>query len=475
MRKVAIYITIIVFILCALLAISYIWIHGVTKKIFILPTKTITTPVNSLQKNFDNNSPINILLLGYGGGTHDGAYLTDSMMVVHIDPKTQKVFLISIPRDIWIKIPTNGTDGNYWKINAAYELGLDDTSYPNKQEQFKGADGGGRLAEYIVSQVTGFPITYFVGMDFSGFKHTIDTLGGVDINVETAFTDPEYPIDGKEADLCGHQPSEIPTLDAQATQSAVETVYPCRYENLHFDAGLQHMDGEKALSYVRSRHSLQDGTDFGRAKRQRNLLVAVKAKIISPGFIPKIIPFISSLGDDLRTDLSMEDVTTLLDHSSTLNKYQITTLALTDQNFLTDTFSDDGQSVLEPKDGLDNWTPVHTYLSGILNGNPQPIPAVVQVENGSTIPGLAGLAVNRLKNDNLQVLDPINSQARNEQTSITVFDRNVAAGDLDTLKNEFGITTITYVKPTGQAKYNVLVIVGADYNAKEGKKVLNEP
>src|SRR5579864_5172138 len=187
--------------------ILFVWLHGITNKIFIPHTKSVSASVNSIQQSFDNKNPINILLLGYGGGNHDGAYLTDSMIVVHIDPKTRKVYLISVPRDIWVKIPTNGTDGNYWKINAAYELGLDDMSYPNKQAQFKGQDGGGRLAEYIVSHVTGLPIDYFVGMDFTGFKHSIDTLGGVDIRVETAFTDSEYPIDGNETDLCGHQPS----------------------------------------------------------------------------------------------------------------------------------------------------------------------------------------------------------------------------------------------------------------------------
>ncbi|MDE2025820.1 MAG: LCP family protein, partial [Patescibacteria group bacterium] len=285
-----------------------------------------------MQQSLDNKTAINIALLGYGGGNHDGAYLTDSIMVVHIDPKTQKVFLISIPRDIWVKIPTNGTDGNYWKINASYELGLDDADYPNKQTQFKGTDGGGHLAEYMVSQITGLPINYFVGMDFSGFKHTIDTLGGVDITVETAFTDSQYPIDGKETDLCGHDPSEIPQLDQQAASTSPELVYPCRYENLHFNAGKQHMDGETALSYVRSRHSLQDGTDFGRAKRQRNLLVAVKQKIFSAGFIPQIIPFISSLGDDFRTDLALDDVKTFLANANVLNTYQVQTLALTDQN-----------------------------------------------------------------------------------------------------------------------------------------------
>jgi polyisoprenyl-teichoic acid--peptidoglycan teichoic acid transferase len=472
MKKVLIFL---LFVAIIFIGISYGWFHSITSKIFIPNPKEVVASANSIQQSLVTKTPFNILLLGYGGGNHDGAYLTDSMIVVHIDPQTQKIFLISIPRDIWTKIPTNGNDGSYWKINAAYELGLGDSDYPNKQPQFKGADGGGRLAEYMVSKVTGLPIDYFVGMDFTGFKHTIDTLGGIDINVEPAFTDPEYPIDGKETDLCGHQPSEIPTLDAEATQSAVEIVYPCRYEKLHFDAGEHHMNGERALSYVRSRHSMEDGTDFGRAKRQRNLLVAVKQKIFSVGFIPQIIPFIGSLGDDLRADLSMDDIKTLLQNVSALNKYQIVTLALTDQNYLNDTFSDDGQAILIPKDGLDNWASVHNYLSDALSGKQETVSAVVQVENGTKILGLAGLAVNRLKNENVQVLDPTDAQDQNVQiTNITLYDQNIHKTDVDAIKKEFGVTTVLY-ETSPQHNYNVLVTVGDDYNQKEGKKLLNEP
>jgi len=373
MRKILVFL-LIIFVLFA--GLTYIWLRRITTKIFISQTKT-SPPTALLQRYFDKNTPFSLLLLGYGGGNHDGAYLTDSMMVVHIDPKNKKIFLISIPRDIWIKIPTNGNDGSYWKINAAYELGLDDTSYPNKQEQFKGSDGGGRLAEYMVSQVTGIPIDYFVGMDFSGFTKTIDTLGGVDINVEKTFDDYQYPIDGKETDTCGHTDAEIASLSAQlASPSATMTeldAFPCRYEHLHFDKGETHMNGITALKYVRSRHSIQDGTDFGRAQRQRNLLVTVKQKIFSIGFIPRIIPFVSSLGDDIRTDVNLDDVKTLIQNANVLNKYQITTLAITDQNFLDDTFSNDGQAILIPKDGLDNWSSVHKWISDQLSGKPKPL------------------------------------------------------------------------------------------------------
>lgn len=351
------------------IVISYFWLQSISKKIFIPPAKTAVAVVskNPIQQALDKKTPINILLLGYGGGSHDGAYLTDSIITVHIDPKTQKIFLISIPRDIWVKIPTRGEDGSYSKINAAYQIGLDDINYPEKKEEFTGVGGGGKLTEYAVSRVTGLPINSFVGIDFSGFTKSIDTLGGVDIVVEKAFDDYEYPIEQKETESCGHTETEIASLSAQlASPSAALTqldAFPCRYEHLHFDAGNQHMDGATVLKYARSRHSLQDGTDFGRTQRQRNLLVAVKQKIFSVGFIPQIVPFMTSLGDDLRTDLALDDVRVLVQNASLLNKYQIISLALTGDNYLQDAVSSDGQSILESKDGLDDWTSVHTWLT----------------------------------------------------------------------------------------------------------------
>src|SRR5438270_12435011 len=98
---------------------TYLWFHSITNKIFIPHTKVASAALNSIQEALDNKTPINLILLGYGGGNHDGAYLTDSIIAVHIDPKSQKVFLVSIPRDTWVKIPTDGNDGSYSKINAA--------------------------------------------------------------------------------------------------------------------------------------------------------------------------------------------------------------------------------------------------------------------------------------------------------------------------------------------------------------------
>ncbi|MGH7204099.1 MAG: LCP family protein [Candidatus Levyibacteriota bacterium] len=452
---------------------TYFWFHNLTKKVFIERSKAAPAITNSMQQSLDEKKPINMLLLGYGGGNHDGTYLTDSIIAVHIDPKSQKVFLISIPRDTWVKIPTDGASGSYSKINAAYQDGLDDTSYPNKQAQFTGPDGGGRLSEYAITQVTGIPFDYFVGMDFSGFTHTIDTLGGVDLTVQKTFDDYQYPIEGQEDATCGLSSDQIASFSAQLASSSAtiseQEAFPCRYEHLHFDQGQQHMDGTKALKYVRSRHSLQDGTDFGRAQRQRNLIVAVKQKLFSPTFIPQIVPFMSSLGDDLKTDLSIDDVKTLLQNINTLNKYQIVSLALTDQNYLTESVSSDGQDILASKDGNDNWTKVHNWLTNEFNGKSPSVAAVIQVQNGTTTAGLAQTVTDKLKAENKQVVEPGNATSHNvKQTSITVSDKNVNPSTITALQKEFGVKKATYTTTT-QTDFNVLIVLGNDYSIKVNK------
>ena len=207
------------------------------------------------------NQRLNILLLGVGGGTHDGPNLTDTIIIASISPKNDKISLISLPRDLWI--PDLKA-----KINTAYSSG---------EARKKG--GGIVLAQAVAKKVTNLPIDYTLRIDFSGFVKAIDLLGGIDVNVENSFDDFEYPIEGKENDPCGHSEDELESL---ATASSQLEAFPCRYEHIRFDKGLVHMDGETALKFVRSRHAEgPEGSDFARSKRQEKVINAFKDKALS--------------------------------------------------------------------------------------------------------------------------------------------------------------------------------------------------
>lgn len=425
------------------------WWNGVSSKIFVV------SPEGQSQAIIKNPLERNILLLGYGGGTHDGPNLTDSMMVVHLDPAKARATLISIPRDLWVNIPNAATSSNWEKINAAYADGV----------AAGGAAEGGKMAEQAVAAVTGLPIDNFVALDFAGFVNTIDTIGGVEVNVQTAFEDPQYPIEGKENDLCGKSPTDLAAITASASATTdPETIFPCRYEDLKFAAGWQQMDGATALKYVRSRHSLQDGTDFGRAARQRNLLLAVKQKVLAINFVPRIIPFVTSLGDDIKTDLSPGDTAAFVQNAASLAKYKIVNLALTDQNYLNDTFSADGQAILVPKAGQDNFGEIKNWLADQINlPNPKD-PAVVLVQNGTSTTGLAQSAITQLKNRGVETLPPMNAAEQTaSQTTLTVYGGNVDEENLASIREVLGNPTVINASADAGLKYNVLVVLGSDF------------
>jgi len=238
---------------------------------------------------------INVLLLGVGGGTHEGPDLTDTVIFTSIDPNTKRVTLVSLPRDLWI--PELNA-----KINAAYTFG---------EEKQKG--GGLPLTKAVVSKVLGQQIDYAVKIDFSGFEKAVDMLGGLDIDVDNTFDDYAYPIAGLETEPCGLDEEKIASLSAEiATGSATEhEAFPCRYEHLHFDAGSQYMDGKTALKYVRSRHALGvEGSDFARSKRQEKILTAFKDKIFSAGTIlnpGKVFRLIDILEGSIEMDIKQEE------------------------------------------------------------------------------------------------------------------------------------------------------------------------
>ncbi len=351
--------------------------------------KGIYTPSNFLVKP---KTQYNFLLLGYGGGNHDGAYLTDTVMVLHLDTVTRRALLISLPRDMWIKIPTKTGEDFHAKINSVYEMEMMTNDFPNVDRTHFGTATDANFAKYIVGQITGLPIDYYAGIDFSGFKTAIDTLGGVDINVATTFDDYEYPIDGKENDLCGRDADFVqitPYLDGKgdpAQKAALfkdhpdlekffnditdnpNQAFPCRYEHVHFDKGVNHMDGATALKYVRSRHSLQDGTDFGRAQRQQLLLEAIKNKVFSVGFIAKIIPLLDQMQKYIKTDVGLTDINKFVGLIPTASSYSLRTVVPTDKDQLKDDFSADGQFVLVPVAGIDHWQGFQRWIKNEIEG-----------------------------------------------------------------------------------------------------------
>jgi LCP family protein required for cell wall assembly len=236
----------------------------------------------AFNKNIDlkktQDERVNILLLGIGGGSHEGPNLTDTIIFASIDPKNKKVTMVTLPRDLWVP----DLDA---KINYAYASG--ESGKKNK---------GLMLAKAAVGKILGQRIDYGFRIDFNGFIKAVDRMGGLDIDVSRSFDDYAYPLSGKEDELCGVQEDAVASMSAQiASGSATEfDLFPCRYEHLHFDKGVQHMDGDTALKYVRSRHALgPEGSDFARSQRQERVITAFKDKVFSAGTLLNPITLVS--------------------------------------------------------------------------------------------------------------------------------------------------------------------------------------
>ena len=252
----------------------------------------------SLKKSNDN---INILLLGIGGGKHDGPNLSDTIIFASISQANNKITLVSIPRDVWVP----DLDA---KVNTAYATG---------EEKKKG--GGLLLSKAVVSKIVGQPIDYGIRVDFAGFVKAVDMAGGIDVEVDNTLDDYIYPVEGKEDASCGHTEEEIASFSAtiataSATSSAEEETalfFPCRYQHVHFSKGPNHMNGIEALRFVRSRHALGiEGTDFARSIRQQKVIKAFKDKVFSLGTLlnpAKVLGLYSILESSIDTDIKQEE------------------------------------------------------------------------------------------------------------------------------------------------------------------------
>ncbi len=379
---------------------------------------------------------VNFLLLGYGGAGHDGPYLTDSMMVVSAQTDTHQLAMVSIPRDIWIPIPTNRYGLNWTtKINGAYTIGARDDIFPYKDPPYRGALGGGNLSAEMVHWVTGLPIPYWVAVDFEGFRKAVDAVGGIDVNVPRALDDREYPVDETDG-----------------------------YTHVHFDAGWQHMDGARALQFARLRHT--EGGDFDRSRRQQLILLAVRSRVLGIGGIPRLLGLMDVLQDHFRTNMNLQQVRTFADVVSRLQDNRAARVSIDDTNFLYDAISTDGQDILLPYDP--NYAGLHRYLDLVF---PDPEVAVeaasVKLLNGTTSYGtwrsMADLVSQLLSWAGVTTVAPADAPRRNYvRSEVHDYSNGANPATVAYLANFFNADVIPEAGPTpGDAA--VVVIIGRDF------------
>ncbi len=254
--------------------------------------------------------------------------LTDSIILASLGADDKDVVLLSLPRDLWVET------GYYkGKINAVYS-------------SEGGGMAGAELLSRVVGGVTGVPVHYYAVVDFQGFEEAIDVLGGVEVDVERGFDDYRYPIPEQE---CAEDED--------------------RWQHIHFDAGLQEMDGATALKFVRSRHAEgPEGNDFARSRRQQKVLLAAKRKFFSLSAFSdwaKVRDLYQTFEDSVRTDLGIWELERLYHWASGAEESLPVTMEVLDgaQGLLVATYDEErynGAWVLVPRAG--DFSEVREYV-----------------------------------------------------------------------------------------------------------------
>ncbi|WP_077601918.1 LCP family glycopolymer transferase [Oceanobacillus sojae] len=209
---------------------------------------------DQINRLYNDSDAVNILLLGVDERDGD-AGRSDTMILLSLNPRTDSMVMLSIPRDTYVNIPDRGMD----KINHAY------------------AFGGTQLSVETVEQTFDLPVHSYIRVNMEGFEQGINALGGVTVQNSTAFSQDGY----------------------------------------NFNEGNVTLDGEEALAYIRMRKQDSRG-DMGRNERQRDVIVAAMDEAASFSSITKASDILDILGNNVQTDLDMKRLQTLFkDYSGT--------------------------------------------------------------------------------------------------------------------------------------------------------------
>jgi LCP family protein required for cell wall assembly len=391
-----------------------------------------------------DDARINVLLLGIDrrGGTK-WSHLTDTIIIVTVDPVNKTAGMMSIPRDLQLPIPGNGED----RINTANVYGYR-YNYPG---------GGPALLERTIEANFNIPIDYYVIVDFKGFEKVIDTLGGVDVNVPKTIHDTMYP---------DPDPNRV-------------------YMTVHFDPGWQHMDGERALQYARSRMST---SDFDRAKRQQQILLAVRDRAIDIGvlnLLTKLPSLVATMGSMATTDMTLEEMAELAQLAPDIDLGNIKQLVL-QKPLVYGYRRADGAAVQLPKwdlikpavDDLFRTPVVVVPTPTPAPPTPTPTLAPVQVEelqklaeegariavqNGTSEPNYAARVAAMLMEQGYQVVE-FGDADRLDYPSTVVVDYTGKAFTLEQLIGRFQVTPENVRhSPNLRSQIDIRIIVGQDF------------
>ena len=390
----------------------------------------------------EDSGRVNILLAGNSADDpgHQGAQLTDSIMIMSIDTKNNTAFLLSVPRDLWVNIPGNG----YGKINDAYVAGEQNNF--NQSGYFPG--GMGQLQQ-IVQQDFGMKLDYYALVDYSALRDAVNAVGGVDITVQSQ--DPRGLYD--------------PSID-----------YTTHGPLVRLTNGVHHLNGQQALDLARARGDAYGSygfvqSDFDRTQHQRQLMVALKTKASTLGVLSnpaKLSSLSDAIGNNVKTDFSLSEIHRLYDVVKPIPNKNIQSLSLNSANGknLLSNYDAYGQSALIPAAGVNNYSAIQAFVAQQISSNPVVREdAAVVVLNATNTGGLASKERTALNSKGLNV-DAIGDASSNQATT-TIIDNS---GGKKPATRQFLIQTFGNTVTTANPYANIYT---ADFIVVLGSNVVN--
>lgn len=388
----------------------------------------------------EDTGRVNILLAGNSADDvgHDGANLTDSIMVISLDTKDNTAFLLSIPRDLWVNIPGYG----HAKINEAYVDGqsgnFSASGYP---------DGGMGLLEEVVHQNFNITLNYYALIDYNALRDAVNSVGGIDVNIQSS--DPRGLYD--------------PSID-----------YATHGPLVKLTNGTHTLNGEQALDLARARGDAYGSygyiqSDFERTQNQRLMLIALKNKILTAGVLANPLALgnlFDSLGKNVKTDLSLSEARRLYDLGKHVNNGSIQSVSLNDasgKNLLANYESPGGESALAPAAGLDDFSDIQAFVARLTTNNAVVKEnASVAVLNGTDTAGLAAQAKTTLAAKAVNVTAVGDAQSTTATTTIIDASAGKDPATLSLLKQLYGSHVTTTNPYASSYPATFIVVLGAD-------------
>lgn len=348
----------------------------------------------------EDTGRVNILLAGNSSDDpgHNGADLTDSIMILSIDTRNHTAFMLSVPRDLWVDIPSGG----HQKINAAYVVGQEDNFSESGYPQ-----GGMGLLEKVIHDNLGIPINYYALVNYNALRDSVNAVGGVTFKVDSS--DPRGLYD--------------PSID-----------YKTHGPLVRLSNGEHALNGEQALDLARARGDAYgsygfDNADFTRTQNQRQLLVDLKNKATTAGVLAnpaKLTKLSDAVGSNVKTDFTISEVHRLVDLVKPISSKNIKSLSLNDangKNLLTSYTTADGESALIPAAGIDDFSDIQAFVHQQTSNNPVVREnAGVVVLNATSISGLASQERTKLKVKGINVTDI--GDALTDQANTSIIDNS---------------------------------------------------